>query len=126
MAKVPMLTGIWGSLPNLKSGGSAELPTSFLLGVRLGLEGSEGGPVSCSSTPRGRLPPCSWADQSGGLCCVPDTSMERTAGLGWGDTHSTVVMAELVVTVQSLSPGVGASAGVIPPPRLTRSSPSAR
>lgn len=85
MAKIPMLTGIWGSLPNLRSGGSAELATSFLLGVRLGLEGSQGGPVSCSSTPRGRLPPCPRADQSGGLCCVPDTSMERTAGLGWGE-----------------------------------------
>lgn len=85
IAKVPMLAGIRGSLSNLKLGGSTELATSFLLGVRLVLEDSERGPLSCPSTPRGQLPPCSRADQSGGLCCVPDTSMERTAGLGLGE-----------------------------------------
>lgn len=48
---------------------------------------------------------------------LPDTSIGADgAGLGLS-THSTVVTAKIVVAFQSLLPGAGASAGVIPPPR---------
>lgn len=125
--KVPMLAGIGGSLPNLKPGGSTELATSFLLGVRLRLVDSEGGTLFCPSTPGGRRPPSSQGDQSLEACVVFLTR-PWSRRLGWAgvSTHSTVAMAKIVATFPSLLPGVGASVGDIPPPRVTRSSPRAQ
>lgn len=120
-AKVPMLAGIWGSLPNLKPGRSAELATSFLLGVRLRLVDSEGGTLSCPRTPGGRHPPCSQGDQSLEACVVFLTR-PWSGRLGWAgvSTHSTVAMAKIVATFPSLLPGVGASVGDIPPLQESR------
>ena len=87
----------------------------------------EGGTLSCVSTPGGWRPRCSQGDQSL-QACVVFLTRPWSGRLGWAgvSTHSTVVMAKIVVTFPSLLPGVRASVGDIPLPRVTRSSPRAQ